>query len=101
MLSIPRWTLISNHALILNYIFHNPTSTKREISKHVGITERTTYKIIADLVVEGYVIRRKSGRNNVYQIDPNLPLRHHTKEEIMVSELIKALTAKSTDRVGA
>ena len=73
---------------------HNPTSTAREIANHVGVTERTTHKIISQLEIEGYIVRRKNGRRNVYRIVPNLPLRHHTKEDIMVSELIEALTAK-------
>ena len=88
------WTFITNHGLILSYIFHNPTSTAREIANYVGVTERTTHRIISELKSEGYVVRRKSGRSNVYRVDPNLPLRHHTKEDIMVSELIEALTTK-------
>ena len=94
MPSTSRWTFITNHGLILNYVFHNPTSTAREIANHVGVTERATHKIISQLEIEGYIVRRKNGRSNVYRIDPNLPLRHHTKEDIMVSELIEALTAK-------
>ena len=94
MLSTPRWTFISNHGLILNYIFHNPTRTVREISNYIGVTERTVHKIITDLEIAGYVIRGKSGRKNVYRIDANLPLRHHTKEDVMVSELIEALRVK-------
>ena len=91
---ISEWTFVTNHGLILNYLLHNPTSTAREITSHVGITERTTQKIISDLKIAGYLACRKNGRRNVYQIDLNLPLRHHTKEEIMVSELLDALTAK-------
>ena len=73
---------------------NSPRSTARKIAKHGGITERTTLKIISDLELEGYIVRRKEGRRNVYRVDPELPLRHHTKEEIMLSELLKALTAK-------
>lgn len=94
MNSTTGWTFITNHALILSYVFHKPTSTAREIADHIGITERTTHKIIADLAMEGYLIRSKKGARNTYRIESDLPLRHHTKEDIMVSELIEALTAK-------
>ncbi|MEK0325970.1 MAG: winged helix-turn-helix domain-containing protein [Nitrosopumilus sp.] len=94
MTSTSGWTFITNHGLILNYLSNSPRSTAREIAEHVGITERTTLKIISDLELEGYIVRRKEGRRNVYRVDPELPLRHHTKEEIMLSELLKALTAK-------
>ena len=96
----PRWTFISNHGLVLSYIFHNPSHTAREIASHVGITERTTHKIITDLADAGYIERRRSGRRNLYSVDPGLPLRHHTKKDILVEDLLNALTAGSNDDVG-
>ena len=90
---IPKWTFITNHGLVLSYIFHNSTSTAREIANYIGVTERTTHKIISDLESAGYIKRFKSGRRNVYNVDPQLPLRHHTKADIMVEDLLESLTA--------
>ena len=89
-----RWTFITNHGLVLSYIFHNPSHTAREIASHVGITERTAHKIISDLEAAGYIERRKIGRRNVYRVDPEGPLRHHTKSDILVSNLLAALTSE-------
>ena len=86
--------MTASDGLILSYLGHDPRSTAKEIASYVGVTERTTHKIISDLEAEGYIVRRKEGRRNVYQVNLDLPLRHHTKEEIMVSELLEALTAK-------
>ena len=94
MPTTPRWTLITNHGLVLSHIFHNSTSTAREIANFIGVTERTTHKIISDLETAGYLQRRKVGRRNVYSVDPELPLRHHTKQDIQVSDLLGALTSK-------
>ena len=58
------------------------------------MTERTTHKIISDLENAGYIERRKSGRRNIYRVDPKLPLRHHSKQDILVEELLDALVAK-------
>ena len=88
------WTFITNHGLVLSYIFHNSRSTAREIANYIGVTERTTHKIISDLEQEGYIERRKAGRRNVYRVDPTLPLRHHTKQDVMVEDVLQALTAK-------
>ena len=52
---LQKWTFITNHGLVLSYIFHNPTSTAREIANYIGVTERTTHKIISDLEEEGSV----------------------------------------------
>ena len=87
------WTFITNHGLVLSYISHNPSHTAREIANHVGVTERTTHKIISDLEEAGYIERRKSGRKNLYRVDPALPLRHHTKLDIIVEDLLVALTS--------
>ena len=92
--NMPRWTFVTNHGLVLSYIYHNPRSSARSISMDVGVTERTTHKIISDLEREGYITRRRDGRRNVYDVDPELPLRHHTKQDILVSELLEALTSK-------
>ena len=94
-----RWTFITNHGLVLSYISHNYTSTAREIAQSIGVTERTTHKIISDLEEAGYITRRKSGRRNVYSVDPNLPLRHHTKKDIIVSELLEALTSRDLHEI--
>lgn len=91
---LPRWTFVTNHGLVLSYVYHNPRSTARSISIDIGVTERTTHKIISDLEREGYITRRRDGRRNIYDVDPELPLRHHTKQDILVSELLEALTAK-------
>ena len=99
MTTSPRWTFITNHGLVLSYISHKASSTAREIAMYVGVTERTTHKIISDLETEGYITRRKIGRRNVYSVDPQLPLRHHTKQDIMVSELLEALTDESMKRL--
>ena len=91
-MEIPGSTFISNHALVLSYIFHNSSHTAREIARHVDATERTTHKIISNLEAAGYIERRKSGRRNIYSVDPALPLRHHTKQDILISALLDALT---------
>jgi len=94
LIDAARWTFITNHGLVLSYISHNNTSTAREIAQYIGVTERTTHKIISDLEAAGYIERRKIGRRNVYSVDPELPLRHHTKQDVIVSDLLEALTSK-------
>ena len=97
MTTSSRWTFITNHGLVLSYLSHHPKSTAREIANFVGVTERTTHKIISDLDIAGYIQRRKEGRRNVYDVNHNLPLRHHTKQDVLVSDLLEALASKSAD----
>ena len=85
------WTLITNHGIVLSYLARHSRSTAREVAQAVGITERTTHRIIADLVEEGYISRRREGRGNVYRVNPRLPLRHPTHGEVVVGDLLIAL----------
>ncbi|MDP7626763.1 MAG: winged helix-turn-helix domain-containing protein [SAR202 cluster bacterium] len=76
--------LITTQGLVLSCILHDSTSTTREMANYIGITERTTLKIISDLEIEGYVKRSRIGRRNVYSVDPKLPLRHLAEEVISI-----------------
>lgn len=88
---MPEWTFLSNHALVLSYIAHHPRITARELANAIGITERATRKIIADLLETGYIAKKKEGRRNRYRVDPDLALRHPGHGETAVGDLLKAL----------
>tara|TARA_B110000116_G_C16435046_1_gene402268 strand:- start:119 stop:307 length:189 start_codon:yes stop_codon:yes gene_type:complete len=55
--------------------------------------------MISDLEMEGYITRRKSGRRNLYELDPALPLRHHTKQDVMVEDLLHVLSSRGTEEL--
>jgi DNA-binding transcriptional regulator PaaX len=48
----------------------------RDVALAVGITERATIRIIAELVGAGYILRERIGRRNRYSIVPDKHLRH-------------------------
>jgi MarR family len=89
-----KWTFITNHGLVFGYIANNPSSTARVIAQTVGITERTTHKIIAELEEAGYISRKRVGRKNQYQINADLPLRHPSHVNTLVGELLQLLAWK-------
>jgi hypothetical protein len=86
-----KWTFITNHGLVLGCIAYNPSNTARVIAQTVGITERTTHKIIAELEEAGYISRKRVGRKNQYQINFDLPLRHPSHVDTAVGELLQLL----------
>jgi len=93
-----RWTFLTNHAIVLSYIALHPRITARELANFIGITERATRKIIADLLEEGYVTKNHEGRRNRYHINPDLPLRHPALEETAVGYLLQVLGWKKPGR---
>jgi DNA-binding transcriptional ArsR family regulator len=88
---MPEWTFLTNHALVLSYIAHHPQVTARELAYAIGITERTTRKIISDLLETSYIAKKREGRRNRYRVNPDLDLRHPIHGEIAVGELLEAL----------
>ena len=63
----------------------------REIAAQVGITERATQSIVADLVAAGYVTRSREGRRNHYALNQDLPFRHPVEQAHLVGELLRVL----------
>jgi IclR helix-turn-helix domain len=61
-------------ARVLLCIAPDPGVRLRDIAASVGITERSAYGIVADLAAAGYVVKRKDGRRNRYQIQAYLRL---------------------------
>ena len=86
-----KWTFITNHGLVLSHIAQNPKITAREIALTVGITERTTHKIITDLEQSNYISITRIVRRNIYEVNFWNHLRHHSKKNIEVSTILKAL----------
>lgn len=95
---MPEWTFLTNHALVLSYIAHHPRITARDLANAVGITERTTRKLIADLLDTGYITKKREGRRNHYRVNPDLALRHPSHGETAVGDLLEALGWKRPRR---
>lgn len=86
------WTFITNHGAVLVLIGQQEKITAREIAATIGITERSVQRIIKDLETSGYIQIRKEGRVNVYQVNARLPLRHTTHRDVVVNDLLQALS---------
>lgn len=85
------WTFLTNHGHVLVGIADRPDARVRDLAMQVGITERATQAIIADLVTDGYVVRTRVGRRNRYEIRSDAPLRHALEDNTTVGELLASL----------
>lgn len=69
----------------------------RDIAATVGITERSAFGIVTDLTNAGYVVKRKDGRRNRYQIQSHLPLPEPTAQERSIGDVLAVLTVDARD----
>lgn len=90
------WTFLTNHAHVLLTIAQDLDIRVRDIADRVGITERAAQRIVADLVSEGYLVRERVGRRNLYELRPTQPLRHPVERHAPVGALM-ALLAKDPE----
>ncbi len=85
------WGFLSNHGRVLLFLAHDPGMRLRDMAASLGITERTAFGIITDLVAAGYIRKRKDGRRNHYQIQAHQPLPEATSRERTVGEVLAVL----------
>ena len=86
------WTFLTNHAHVLLCLVGNPELRLRDLAERVGITERATQRIVAELADGGYLDRTRVGRRNVYTVHLGLPLRHPLERAHTVGELLGHIT---------
>lgn len=89
----PGWTFLTNHAQVLVCIARDPGVRLRDIGERVGITERATHRIVAELADAGYITRHRNGRRNHYTINAHLPFPDTIANEQNVGQLLDILIA--------
>jgi DNA-binding MarR family transcriptional regulator len=83
------WTFLSNHGHVLVHLNRYPDSLVKEIADEIGITERSTQLILADLQSAGYVVIEKVGRRNHYRVNPKGKFRHRAEKSKPIGLLLK------------
>jgi DNA-binding IclR family transcriptional regulator len=86
------WTFLTNHAQVLLCLAETPDIRLRDVAAHVGITERATQRILAELVEAGYVKIERVGRRNRYTVDREHAMRHTAQIGHEIGALLEALS---------
>jgi DNA-binding IclR family transcriptional regulator len=86
------WTFLTNHAQVLLCLAETPDIRLRDVAERVGITERATQRILAELVEAGYVKSERVGRRNRYTVDRQHAMRHSAQFGYEIGALLEALS---------
>jgi predicted DNA-binding transcriptional regulator YafY len=86
------WAFITSHARVLLAIAENRELRVEEIADAADVTERSVYRILADLVEAGYLRRGRAGTRNLYELDPDLPLGDPVVEDQTTSDLVSLVS---------
>ena len=83
------WRFLTNHGHVLIFLSRHPEARIRDIAVAVGITERSTQAILAELESDGYVTKIKVGRRNRYQLHPDRGFRHPQESTQPIGALLR------------
>ena len=92
---VPRWTFLTHHAQVLLVVAADHTCRVADIATRVGISERATLTILADLEEAGYLARERVGRRTAYRVARHRPLRHPEWCGHEIDELIAVLNPET------
>jgi DNA-binding IclR family transcriptional regulator len=90
------WTFLTNHAQVLLCVADTPDIRLRDVAQRVGITERATQRILAELVEAGYVRTERVGRRNRYTVDRQHAMRHAAQRGREIGALLEALSSEDS-----
>ena len=86
------WRFLTNHAQVLLCLAETPDIRLRDVAERVGITERATQRILAELIEAGYVTTERVGRRNHYTVDRQHAMRHSAQLDHEIGALLEALS---------
>ena len=86
--------MLTNHAAVSIHLLENNETTIRSIAGELDLAERTVVGVLQDLRTEGYLLVRKLGRHNVYQVNPEgLMKRPEHMDYTLRDFLVRVLSA--------
>jgi hypothetical protein len=85
------WLFLTDHGTVLLSIAGDATIGISELARLIGTGEQAADEIVADLVAEGYLVRRRKGTSTRYEINREARLRHPLFEDVEIGPLIDAL----------
>jgi DNA-binding transcriptional ArsR family regulator len=86
-----RWSLLSPHGFVVFALTLQPDATLRDLSRQIGLTERTLHGIIKELAAADMVRVRREGRRNIYRVNDDAYLPHPMFSHIQLGTFLDAL----------
>lgn len=86
-----RWSLLTNHALVLVHVVQNQRSTLSDIADAVGITDRAALAILRALEADEIIARKKDGRRIEYTVDLEALINYRAYGTYTITQIATAL----------
>jgi len=93
-----QWSFLTTHGRALVSIARNPEARLAEIAAELSISERRAHAIVSDLSAAGYLVKRKTGRRNRYEIQGQLPIPELVVRQQGIGPVLELLAAPGERR---
>ena len=90
-----RWSLLTNHALVVLHVVQYQRSTLSHIADAVGITDRAALAILRTLEADDIISRKKDGRRIEYSVDLEALINYRAYGTYTITQIAMALLAAS------
>ena len=80
MAPVAPWSFLTSHGKALVIMTRDPEILLRDLAEGLALSERRTHAIVSDLTASGYVVKRRQGRRNHYEVQTQLPLPEFSLE---------------------
>jgi hypothetical protein len=87
----PKWALLSKHGMVVVSLAMTPSLTSRQLAAQMGLTERTLFTIIRDLVDADLLRIKKVGRVNTYIVNEGAPIPNPRFAHLHLRDFLAAL----------
>jgi DNA-binding MarR family transcriptional regulator len=94
----PEFAFLTSHGKALLLIAHDRRIRIRDLANRLGMTERATQRIVADLANTGYIDREREGRRTLYTVKTHLPLGLPIQRDIDIGALLAILSGPNGSR---
>jgi predicted transcriptional regulator len=94
----PEFAFLTSHGKALLLIAQDRRIRIRDLAERLGLTERATQRIVADLAKTGYIDREREGRRTLYTVKTHLPLGLPIQRDIDIGALLAILSRPNGTR---
>jgi hypothetical protein len=88
--NLPRWALLSKHGMVVVALAMTPNLTSRQLAAQMGLTERTLFTIVRDLVGADILRVKKVGRVNTYIVNEQAPIPNPRFAHLRLQDFLAA-----------
>jgi len=85
------WLFLTTHMHVILYLAGRPEASARELAEAIGIAERHTHRVLADLRSGGYLDKKRRGAWSLHRVRRDARLKHARLTDVEIGTVLDAI----------